>query len=143
MPRGHSSALGKRQRHGVRFGAFICRGYNVRRLNLNDMRFQPRISKYNNKPVVVDGHHFPSRREANRYAELKLMERAGLIAELKLQVPFPITINTQVVTRYVADFTYKQDGKIVVEDCKGFKTDTFKLKAKMVKAQYGVVILET
>lgn len=107
------------------------------------MRFQPRISKYNNKPVVVDGHHFPSRREANRYAELKLMERAGLIAELKLQVPFPIEVNGKIVTRYVADFTYKQEGKFICEDCKGFRTDVYKLKKKCVQAAFGIVILET
>jgi hypothetical protein len=107
------------------------------------VRHSARANKYSNKPVIVDGHRFPSRREANRYAELKLMEKAGIIEGLCLQVPFPIEVNGQVVTRYKADFTYTQNGKLVVEDCKGFKTDIYRLKAKMVKAQYGLEILET
>lgn len=102
-----------------------------------------RAHKYNARATIVDGYRFPSRREANRYAELKLMERAGLISNLSLQVPFPITINGQVVTRFVADFTYKQDGKDVCEDCKGFRTDIYKLKKKLVQAAFGITILET
>lgn len=107
------------------------------------MRFQPRISKYNNKPVVVDGHHFPSRREANRYAELKLMERAGLVSELRMQVKYPLVVNGVTVSHYRADFVYVQDGKTICEDVKGIILDVYRLKKKMMRAQYGIEILET
>lgn len=102
----------------------------------------PHRSKYNNKPVVVDGHRFPSRREASKYTELKLLERAGAISDLRLQVSYPIKINGIIVTRYIADFVYRDQGQEKVCDAKGFKTDIYRLKRKMMKAQYGVDILE-
>lgn len=100
------------------------------------------MSKYRNQPTVVDGYRFASKREANKYAELRLMERAGIITDLKLQVRYPLSMCGEVVTHYVADFVYQENGKTVVCDAKGFLTDTYKLKKKMMKAQYKVEILE-
>lgn len=100
------------------------------------------MSKYHNQPTVVDNHRFPSKREANKYAELKLMERAGIISDLKLQVRYPLEMCGQVITHYVADFVYQENGKTVVCDAKGFLTDTYKMKKKMMRAQYNVEILE-
>lgn len=100
--------------------------------------------KYRAKPQTIDGHRFPSQKEARRYGELKILQRAGQISDLTLQPKFPIFVNGQQVCFYVADFTYKnKGGERVVEDCKGFKTEVYRLKAKMFSAQYGYPILET
>lgn len=101
------------------------------------------MNKYRNKPTVVDGHRFPSRKEAQRYSELRLMERAGIISDLQLQVSFPIHINGQRVTSYRADFVYQESGRRVVEDSKGYSNRLYLLKRKMMKAQYDIDILET
>lgn len=99
--------------------------------------------KYSNKPTEVDGHTFPSKREANRYKELKLLERAGEISDLNLQVRYPLCVNAHLVCTYVADFTYVEGGRVVVEDCKGCRTDVYKLKRKLMLAVYDIAIRET
>jgi len=69
---------------------------------------------------------------------------AGEIINLELQPKFPIEVNGIKICTYIADFRYKErDGTEVVEDCKGFKTDVYRLKKKLVKAIYGIEILET
>lgn len=101
-------------------------------------------NKYGNKKVVVDGHPFDSKREARRYKELKLMERAGVIKDLELQPKFELipTIRTEHETLkktvYKADFRYfdVKANHEVVEDVKGFKTDVYKLKKKMLLHKY-------
>ena len=100
----------------------------------------PTRSKYRNIRTVVNGISFASKREAARYRELVLLERAGVIKDLSLQVRMPLKVNGQVVSHYVADFQYVEEGKLIVEDAKGFITDTFRLKSKLVKALYGVEI---
>ena len=97
-------------------------------------------SKYRNIRTVVNGISFASKREAARYRELVLLERAGVIKDLSLQVRMPLQVNGHVVSHYVADFQYTEDGQLIVEDAKGFITDTFRLKSKLVKALYGVEI---
>lgn len=101
-------------------------------------------NKYGNKKVIVDGHKFDSQKEALRYKELKLMERAGVIKDLELQPTFELipTIRTEHETLrktiYKADFKYfdvNADHE-VVEDVKGFKTDVYKLKKKMLLHKY-------
>lgn len=101
-------------------------------------------SKYGNKKVIVDGHKFDSQKEALRYKELKLMERAGVIKDLELQPTSELipTIRTEHETLrktiYKADFKYfdvNADHE-VVEDVKGFKTDVYKLKKKMLLHKY-------
>lgn len=95
--------------------------------------------KYNNIKTVVDGIKFDSKKEAKRYGELKLLEQAGEISVLRLQVKFNLS-----VCSYVADFVYYDKNKImVVEDCKGMKTPVYNLKKKMVKHELGIDILET
>lgn len=97
-----------------------------------------RGSKYHAKKTVVDGIEFDSAKEAKRYTKLRDMERAGKIQHLCLQVPFEILPSFEcdgVKYRgmsYVADFVYHRDGKLVVEDCKGFKTPEYKLKKKLM-----------
>jgi hypothetical protein len=100
-------------------------------------------SKYGAKKTVVDGITFDSMAEAARYGALKIVQAAGLISELRLQVRYDITVNGRKVCRYVADFVYIENGKEVVEDVKGMKTPVYNLKKKLMEAVFGVVILET
>jgi hypothetical protein len=102
-----------------------------------------RRSKYGAKKTVVDGIKFDSMAEAARYGALKIIQSAGLISDLRLQVPYVITVNGKKICRYVADFVYIENGKEVVEDVKGIKTPVYNLKKKLMEAMFGVVILET
>lgn len=105
--------------------------------------------KFNATPMVVEGIRFQSRREATRYLQLRALELRGEIRQLERQVPFPIeTVNLVTgeitrVARYFADFTYlTADGRRVVEDAKGMRTETYKLKKRLVEAQHGITITE-
>lgn len=108
-------------------------------------------SKYHATKTVVDGIVFDSKREAKRYGELKLLERAGVIKDLQLQVRFELIPAFDVdgkhyrPTFYIADFAYidAKTDKEIVEDVKGARTDVYRLKAKMFAHKYGVSILET
>ena len=102
-------------------------------------------SKYGAIRTKVDGITFASRKEARRFGELKLLERAGHIHNLTCQRPFPITVNGILVCKYVADFTYYEipSERYVVEDVKGIKTAIYRLKKKLLLAVYNIEILET
>ena len=102
-------------------------------------------NKYGAKKTVVDGIKFDSKRESERYKELKLLEKAGEIADLSLQVRFDFVINGVKLGFYKADFSYWDDNnnRSVVEDVKGFKTPVYNLKKKLMKAIHGIDILET
>jgi hypothetical protein len=93
--------------------------------------------KYRNTPTVVDGIRFASKREATRYAHLKLLERAGAITDLRLQPRYPMTVNGLHVCTYVGDFEFVENGRTITEDAKGVKTAEFILKSKMFHALYG------
>lgn len=108
------------------------------------------MSKYHAKKTLVDGIVFDSQKEARRYEALKMMEKSGLITDLKRQVKF-VLIPTQrecgkVVERecaYIADFVYKDSlGNYVIEDVKGIRTDAYKIKRKMMLHFYGIRIKE-
>lgn len=103
-----------------------------------------RYSKYRSKPTFVDGIRFHSIKEAKRYKDLKILERAGIIHFLKLQHPFFLQVNNQNIGKYVADFTYHEDGKFVVEDVKGMKggTPLYRWKRRHLELQYGIKIRE-
>lgn len=104
------------------------------------------VNKYGARKVKApDGQVFDSVKEYHRWGMLRLLERAGRISDLKRQVSFEL-IPKQEGERacsYVADFTYMEDGKLVVEDCKGFRTDTYRLKKKMMLWVHGIRIKET
>jgi len=110
------------------------------------------MTKYRAIRTMVDGIYFDSKREANRYSELKIMEKAGIINSLKLQPEFKCVVNGKKVCTYKADFEYLmvddigpqgQIGYYIVEDVKGFKTPVYRLKKKLVEACYpGTVIKE-
>lgn len=100
---------------------------------------QWRRSKFFNKPTVVDGVRFHSQKEARRYKELKLEEKAGRIKDLKLQPPFELWCNGKLICRYISDFQYIQvepTMQIVVEDVKGVLTDVYRIKKKLFLALY-------
>lgn len=105
-------------------------------------------SKYGNKKVVFDGVTFASKKECNRYQTLKMLERAGEIQDLQLQVPF-VLVEKQPGMRalkYLADFTYLKNGKLIVEDVKSSftrKLRTYMDKKKLMKSVHGIDILET
>jgi Protein of unknown function (DUF1064) len=113
-----------------------------------------RRSKYGNKKVKgydPDGREITldSKREAKRYGALVLRQRAGEIAGLERQVRFPLEMCGHKICVYIADFVYfeKTPGRVVwpkvVEDAKGVRTDVYKLKKKMMRAQYQIEIRET
>lgn len=109
------------------------------------------MNKFGNKKTVVDGITFDSQKEAARWQELKLMQRAGLICELQRQVPFVLIPkqerNGKVIERpvvYKADFVYRENGEDVVEDVKSraTKTKEYIIKRKLLLWQYGIKIKE-
>lgn len=102
------------------------------------------MSKYSAIKTEVDGYLFASRREAARYSELKILEKAGEISDLELQPQYPCVVNGKLICKYIADFRYTSNkrGNVVIEDAKGFKTPVYRLKKKMVEAIYNIIIVE-
>lgn len=108
-----------------------------------------RWNKYGSKKTEIDGVTFDSKKEAKRYQELRILEKAGEIKDLRRQVKFELIpsqrIDGRVAERaveYRADFVYIQDGKQVVEDTKGFRTKDYIIKRKLMLYRYGIKIHE-
>lgn len=112
-----------------------------------------RRPKFGNRKTVVDGIEFHSKREAKRWQELVLLERAGQIAGLRRQVIFEFPIAGTLLryihnfrqgkaVRYIADFVYEADGQNVVEDAKGYPTPDYKLKRALMLAVHGIRVTE-
>ena len=125
-----------------------------------------RRNKYFAREVTADGMRFDSKAEARRYNELRLLERAGAIKDLRTQVKFvlipaqrePDTVGVRggkikgkLIERevsYYADFAYvdMETGKTVVEDVKGYKDSTayalYSIKRKLLLKEYGIRIKE-
>ena len=108
-------------------------------------------TKYGNKKYQLDGKTFDSQREARRYQELRYMQRAGLITDLRTQVEFELLPSQRrdgkVVERpakYIADFVYKENGEDVVEDVKSpaTKTPQYILKRKLMLWEFGLQVRE-
>lgn len=106
-------------------------------------------TKYGNEKTEVDGIVFDSQKEANRYRELKMLEKAGEISGLKLQEKYELIpaiyedgVRIQRAVYYVADFVYRENGEEIVEDVKGMKTEVYKLKKKLMRWRYGIEIRE-
>lgn len=102
------------------------------------------MSKYGAKRVEVDGIRFDSQAEARRYGELRLLEAAGTIFDLKLQVEYPVHLKGQHICTYRADFVYfdREKGEWIIEDVKGVRTQVYRLKRRLVEASYGITITE-
>lgn len=102
------------------------------------------MNKYRNKKVVIDNIKFDSQLEANRYVELKLLQRAKQISNLRLQVPFVLQEGfkkngrTYQAIKYIADFVYEENGQTIVEDVKSKATMTelYKVKKKLFEKKY-------
>jgi hypothetical protein len=104
------------------------------------------MSKYGNiKTITSDGIKHDSIKEANRWCELKLLERAGKISGLQRQVKFELLPKQdgERAVYYIADFVYTENGRQVVEDVKGFRTKEYKLKKRMLLYFKGIRIKET
>lgn len=116
----------------------------LRALAAAPKRRGPRANKFGNVPTWVDGIRFASKKEAARWGELRLLESAGQIRDLRRQVRYSLQVSSVDTTTYIADFVYLDvaTDATVVEDAKGFKTPEYKLKAKMMLAQYGIAIKE-
>ena len=111
-------------------------------------------AKYNNQKTSYAGIEFDSKKEATRYGELLLMQRAGLIGAIELQPRFalmcgdtPVKIRSKGVPKgrqcfYNADFRYvsHERGAVVIEDAKGFDTPASRLRRAVVEAHYGILI---
>ena len=118
------------------------------------MYTRPHETKYHNRKTVVDGITFDSQKEAARWCELNLLQKAGEIRELQRQVPFTLIPNQKdengkVIARavkYVADFSYRdaKTNKLVVEDVKSdaTKTQVYKIKWKLMLYRNGIQIRE-
>lgn len=102
------------------------------------------MSKYHAQRTEVDGIKFASKKEAKRYVQLKAFERVGLIKNLRLQVPYQIIAKSKYgrAIKYIADFVYIEDEQTVVEDVKGYRTDVYKLKKRLMAEVYGVEVKE-
>ena len=121
--------------------------------------------KYNNKKIIVDGIKFDSKKEAKRYKELKMLEKAGIISNLQRQVKYTLIPaqyehTGEVYTKgnnkgkpkkgrlierecaYYADFVYICDGETVVEDTKGMKTPDYIIKRKLMFYLHNIRIVE-
>ena len=114
------------------------------------------MSKYHSKKITIDGSTFDSRKEYRRFCELSLLQRAGAITDLQRQVEFelipaqrePDTIGVRGGVKkgktiehkvsYIADFTYKENGQLVVEDTKGYPTKDFIIKRKLLLWVHGI-----
>lgn len=117
-------------------------------------------NKYRNKKCEVDGMVFDSKKEMQRYLELKALEKARVISGLKCQVEFllipeqrePDTIGPRggvhkgkLIERkvsYIADFVYVRDNKLIVEDVKGIRVKEYILKRKLMRYIHGIDITE-
>ena len=110
-------------------------------------------SKYHAEKTSLDGSTFDSRKEAQRFAELSLLEKAGEIYDLECQVEYELIPPQKYRSegrwkalrgvKYIADFRYTtKDGETVVEDVKGFKTDAYKIKRKLMLERYGILVRE-
>jgi len=127
-------------------------------------------NKYGNEACLsVDGKHFPSRRERDRYHELLFLQKAGKISDLRTQVPYELipsikeeiptgkiyvrgqkkgqpkmkTVTVEQPLTYIADFVYIENGKIVVEDAKGKRTPEYIIKRKLMLWIHHIRIRET
>ena len=103
------------------------------------MTFPRHRHKFNAKPTTADGIRFDSKKEAARYATLKLLREAGGVVFFLRQVPLHLPGGV----KYVCDFVvFWSDGSVTFEDVKGMRTPQYVMKKKMVEATYPIQIEE-
>lgn len=99
--------------------------------------------KWRNVRTTLDGIALASKREAKRTAELKIELLAGEITDLELQRRFRLDVNGVHICDYVADFVYRRDGVQITEDAEGKATDLYRIKRALIRAIYGIDIIES
>ncbi|MCL1944877.1 MAG: DUF1064 domain-containing protein [Firmicutes bacterium] len=110
-------------------------------------------NKYGNQRTTIDNIIFDSKKEAERYLQLKLMQKGGVIRNLELQKRIEILPKLEAIKQgekakravcYVADFVYEvvATGQVVIEDAKGVRTDVYKLKKRLLRQLHGKIIVE-
>lgn len=126
------------------------------------------MNKYRNKKVTVNGITYDSVKECKRHRELLLLQRAGAITDLQIQVPFELIpaqfeeiptgevykrgekkgqpkfkrVCVENSVKYIADFVYFENGKMVVEDSKGKRTKDYIIKKKLMLYMHNIKIKE-
>jgi hypothetical protein len=96
---------------------------------------RPRLGKYNSKSAVYKGHLYHSLKEARYASELDIRVRAGELKEWRRQVHIPLKIGPVKICTYIVDFVEVfPDGHERYVEIKGYETDVYKLKAKLLKA---------
>ncbi len=134
----------------IRVDAILATADRVGKISAEEARFllanlpkekTARGHKYAAQKVTVDGHEFPSKAEADRYCQLKLLVRASTIRDLELQPKFPLLApNGTEIGEYWADFAYTERLRgidlEVVEDVKGMVLPLYKLKLKLFRELY-------
>lgn len=100
-----------------------------------------KFSKYKAVKTIVDGFTFASKLEAKYYKIYSAMENAGVIKNLKMQTSLPFIFEGKKIFTYKPDFEYDDaDGKHHYVDVKGMETPLFRLKKKLIEAQYKIEI---
>lgn len=102
------------------------------------------MNKYRNIKTTINNITFDSKKEAGRYQELLLLEKAGKIHHLELQVPFVVCPKVKSIKgsrdrKYIADFVYIENGQYIIEDVKSFitrKNPVYSLKKQLVQYLY-------
>ena len=116
--------------------------------------------KYHNKKILIDGQLFDSKKEGYRYRELRFLEKTGQITNLQRQVKYTLipaqrepdtigkrggVIKGKLIERevsYIADFVYRENGELVVEDTKGIRTKDYIIKRKLMLYVHRIRIKE-
>lgn len=120
---------------------------------LESLKTPKKPSKYRNRKTVLDGITFDSKREAARYQELKALAARGVIEDFRHQAPFVLAPGVRFsdekrakpALRYVADFAYKLDGRLVVEDVKSKVTAgaaAYRIKRHLMLSVHGIEVKE-
>lgn len=97
------------------------------------------MNKYHNKKCFYKDMMFDSKKERDYYVILEMMLKNNQITDLKTQVKFELQpsfkFNGKTIRSisYIADFTYMKDGKLIIVDTKGYRTEVYKLKKKMMQ----------
>ena len=96
------------------------------------------MSKYHARKTIIDEIKFDSKKEADRYQELKLLRNVGAISNLQVHPKFRLLDGFDWngehyrPINYYADFSYEENGKVIIEDVKGIQTPVFRIKMKLL-----------
>jgi hypothetical protein len=124
----------------------MARGWTAQDVTRHNLQYaQARVPKYRNVKKMVDGILFDSTKEARRYVELVLLQKAGVITNLLVHPRFDlIASNGEIVGHYTADFEYYDASGRIVEDVKSdaSRTTAYELRKRLVRACHGIVITE-